>query len=180
MPSVPKTTDVFFAGSSATNSAVRADGIEELRALKAEGYRVDIPDGRLTETEFHRRLAAAWLAWSPAGFGWDCLRHYEAAASGTVPLINYPTIHRDLPLVDGEHCLFYAPELGGLTAAIRAALADKPHLLHIAKNARAHVYAHHTSEARVERIVAAVLGRRLDGSFVSEALVSSPRAQPTL
>lgn len=163
---VEKTADVFFAGDVFPNSTVRSDGIKELLALREEGIVVDIPDGRLDRETFQKRLAGAWLGWSPAGYGWDCYRHYEAAVLGTVPLINYPTLKRYQPLVEGEHCLFYGVEPGGLAQTIRTALGDKERLKQISVQAQAHVLDHHTFVARAEHVAAAVLGRRLDGSPV--------------
>ncbi len=161
---VKKTSDVFFAGDSWPNSTVRTDGIKELLALRAEGFVIDVPEGRVDHAEFQRRLAGAWLGWSPAGYGWDCFRHYESALLGTVPLINYPTLYRYQPLIDGQHCVHYRVEPGGLAEAIRAALNDKDRLSRIGRNAKAHVLLHHTFLARAEHIAMMVLGRRLDGS----------------
>ena len=114
------------------------------------------------------------LAWSPAGFGWDCGRHYEAPLVNTVPLINYPTIMRHGPLLDGEHCVLYGVEPGGLAQAARAALADKPRLRRIAAQAAAHVRRHHSWQARAEHVVVTVLGRRLDGSRVPPEAARDP------
>ncbi len=163
-PPVGKTTDIFFAGEVSPNSTVRSDGIAELKALAAEGYAIDVPDGRLAPDEFRARMAAACLAWSPEGYGWDCFRHYEAAALGTVPLINYPTILRHAPLRDGETCVLYAPEPGGLADAARRALADKPRLAAMGEAARQHTLAHNTYRALSDYVTATVLGRHLDGS----------------
>lgn len=168
-----KTTDVFFAGDVYPNSTIRTDGLEELRALRDEGYRIDIPEARLDRGAFAERLASAHLAWSPAGYGWDCYRHYEAPLAGTTPLINYPTVARYAPMIDGKHCLFYAPEPGELARAVRRALADKPALSRIAAEAKAHVEAHHTLRARADHIVATVLGRHLDGTPVEKAIAAS-------
>lgn len=159
-----KTADIFFVGAIEGNSTVRPAGMSELRKLQDEGYVLDIPDGRLDATDYLRRLAAAWLAWSPGGLGWDCYRHYEAPLAGTVPLISNPTILRYQPLRDGEHAFYYPPEPGGLAAAARKALADKPRLRQMAEAARAHVRAHHVLRARAEHVVTVVLGRRFDGS----------------
>lgn len=79
-------------------------------------------------------------------------------------MINYPTIRRHAPLEHGEHCYYYAPEPGGLSAAIRAALADKAKLERMATAARQHVLDHHTALARVEYVARTVTGRNLDGS----------------
>ena len=164
--SVPteKTVDVFFSGAIAGNSTARSAGVVELETLKREGYIIDIPNERLTRPEFLRRMSKAWLAWSPAGLGWDCSRHYEAALSTTVPLINFPNILRDVPLMDGKHCVFYPPEPGGLTEAVKRSLANKSRLHEMALAAHAHVKNHHSIRARAERVAVAVLGRRLDGT----------------
>ena len=123
-----KTADVFFAGAVAGNSTVRNDGIDELLALRKEGYVIDIPEGRLDIAEFHRRVARLGLHGRRVGWGWDCSRHYEIAWLGTVPLMNYPTILRAQPLRDGEHCNLHGVEPGELARAVRAALTDKPRL----------------------------------------------------
>jgi hypothetical protein len=159
-----KTVDVFFAGAVAGNSTLRSDGIQELLALRAEGYVIDIPNERLDMRTFHQRVAQAWLAWSPGGLGWDCSRHYEIAWLGTVPLMNYPTIIRDMPLRDGEHCVLYGPEPGELARAVRRAISDKKRLEKMGAAAATHALAHHTTRARAERVAVAVLGRRLDGT----------------
>jgi len=168
----PKSTDVFFAGDLFLGTTPRLDGVPELKALALEGFRIDMPEQNLPYDEYIQRLGAAWLAWSPAGYGWDCGRHYEAAEYGTVALSNYPTILRDQPFRDGEHCLFYAPEPGELSAAVRKAIEDKPRLEQIADAAFLHVKKHHTPRARAERVAIEVLGRRLDGSTAAAPVAS--------
>ncbi|MEQ9815464.1 MAG: glycosyltransferase [Azospirillaceae bacterium] len=173
-----KTADVFFAGQTFGTSTLREEAIAELRALAAEGISVDIPESPLDQAAFYRRLSAAWLAWSPAGFGWECFRHYEAPLTGTVPVMNYPTIHRYAPLADGEHCFFYSPEPGGLAACIRAALADKDRLRAMARAAQAHVLAHHGRRAVADYICRESLGRDLAGRAVGAAgMAAKPLAE---
>ncbi len=153
-PCVAKTTDVFFAGTVATGAWPRARAAAELRALSAEGIAVDMPDGRLPPAEFHRRMAQARLGWSPAGFGWHCFRHAEAAAAGSVPLIPYPTVETAAGFVDGLTALLYDPRPGGLADAVRAALADPARLARISAAARAHALANLTPEAIAARVLA--------------------------
>jgi hypothetical protein len=154
-----KTTDVFFAGAIESNSTVRSAGLAELKGLASRGLRVDIAAERLSADEYHRRLAQAWLAWSPSGLGWDCYRHYEAPQCLSVPIINYPTISRYEPLIDGIHAFYYAPEPGGLTRAIEAAIQDKKRLEQIALAGRQHVRAHHVGGAFCARVIAAAFDR---------------------
>lgn len=157
-PTMEKKADVFFAGRVHDSSWVRQTGFREINALRERGIVVDIPDQPLPPEEFYRRCAQAWLTWSPEGFGWECFRHYEAPACGSVPVINSPTVERHKPLVDGEHAIFYTVENGGLTQAITTALADKERLKRIAAAGRAHVLAHHTPRALAEYIVRTTLG----------------------
>jgi hypothetical protein len=153
LPAADKRTDVFFSGRIAGSSTLRARGLAELRALAPEGVRLDIPGAPLAQPEFYARCAAAHLVWSPEGLGWDCFRHYEAPACGSVPLINQPPLDRHAPLADGEHALYYDVEPGGLARAVSAALADKPALARIAVAAQAHVMAHHTPQALARHAV---------------------------
>ena len=153
-----KTADVFFAGDTEHSSTVRASGMQELAQLRDRGVVVDIPRDRLTQAEFYQRAARAWLVWSPEGLGWDCFRHYETLACGSVPVINQPTIERHRPLLAGEHALYYDPSPGELTRTIVAALADKARLRAMASAGRAHVLEHLTQEALANYVVETTLG----------------------
>ena len=148
-----KRADVFFSGRVSGSSTLRARGLAELKTLAAQGVALDIPAAPLPQPEFYARCAAAHLVWSPEGLGWDCFRHYEAAACGSVPLINQPWVDRHAPLIAGEQALYYDVEPGGLTRAVTAALADKPALARMAAAARAHVMAHHTPAALARYVV---------------------------
>jgi hypothetical protein len=156
MTGAPKTCDVFFAGRVEGSASLRAQGLAELRALERQGLTVDIPAAPLPRAEFYRRCAGAWLVWSPEGYGWDCFRHYEALACGSVPLINLPSIERRDPLRQGEHAFYYDPEPEGLSRAILAALADKPALARMAELGRAHVLTRHTPAAIARDVVEAM------------------------
>ena len=159
-----KTADVFFAGRVAGSSSLRDQGLAELMALKQAGVRVDIPGGPLPRDEFYRRCAAAWLVWSPEGYGWDCFRHYEALACGSAPVINLPSIQRRQPLRDGEHAFFYEPRPGELTRVVREALADKARLAAMAAAGRDHVLAHHTPLALSRHMVEAAAAQSTRGA----------------
>ena len=152
-----KTVDVFFHGEMLQSSTVRARGMAELLALREQGLNVDLSEQRLPLPEFYARMARARLVWSPEGLGWDCLRHYEAAACFAVPVISRPTIERHRPLLEGEHAFYYDPEPGGLALTVRAALADPARLEAMAVAGRAHVLAHHTMRALATHIVETTL-----------------------
>lgn len=142
-----KMTDVFFAASIAGNSSVRAEVPALLDKLRAAGFTVDAPDRHLAAEEFMKRCAQAWITLSPAGLGWDCYRHMEAAVAGSVPLVSAPTIDRYRPLVIGEQCLSYHPDEDRIVDIVGAALADKERLRAMALSARQHVLKHLTIHA---------------------------------
>lgn len=152
-PPMEKTADVFFAGRVEASSWVRKTGLKELLALREQGVIVDIPETPLPQDEFFRRCASAWLTWSPEGYGWECFRHYEAPACGSVPVCNLSALERHAPLRADEHAIFYQVEPGGLTSAVQSALADKPKLERMAQAGRTFVAAHHTSPALARYIV---------------------------
>lgn len=153
-----KTTDLFFAGQMELSSWVRRSGFQEIMALRNSGIAVDLPDRPLSTAEYYERCAAAWLTWSPEGLGWDCFRHYEAPACGSVPVCNFPQIERHRPLQDGQHAIYYGVEPGGLSDCMKTALLDKGRLQRMAAAARAHVLAHHTPKALASYIVNETLG----------------------
>jgi hypothetical protein len=159
---IEKKTDVFFAGN-VSGLPVRERGVAELKALAAEGVRIDIPEGRLPRSEFYKRCAEAWLIWSPEGYGWDCFRHYEAPACGTVPVQNLPSIRRHAPTHDGEHAFFHGPEEGELARTIRTALRDKDRLVRMAAAAKAHMTRYHTGEAIARHVIETTLEAAREG-----------------
>jgi len=156
-PFPEKTHDIFFSGTVIGNSTVRSAGLAELERLKALGYRIDQPTERLPYDAFIARMSRSWLAWSPEGMGWDCLRHYETPIAQSVPLMNNPSIIRHAPLLEGVHGLYYDVEPGGLARAAIAALGDKDRLRAMAIAGRTHVFAHHTRKAYCDRILRAAI-----------------------
>jgi len=146
-PQIPfpeKSFDVFVALTLEGGTTVRNQGIEQIRKLAESGLVLDIVEGRIAHSEYMKRMASAWLTWSPEGLGWDCFRHYEAPLVCTVPVINSPTIVRYEPLQDGVHAIYYQPdEPGNLGDKIRSALNDKDRLRLIAQAARLHVLKYH-------------------------------------
>jgi len=156
-----KTSDLFVALTVGASSTVRVEGLREITAaLGARGVKVDIAEGRLPRSEFFARMSKAWLTWSPHGFGWDCRRHYEAPLAFSVPVISAPTVVRQFPLIDGEHCFYYCPdEPDALTRAVMRALADRERLRRIAEAAHALVKARHVWPDRIEQLLRMTLGR---------------------
>lgn len=143
---LPKKTDVFFSGDC-ENRINRQRCLRQLESLKQEGYAIDLAHERLSRDEYLSRCAQAYLVWSPAGYGWDCFRHYEVALVGSVPLMQVPPIHRYAPLVEGLHGLYYFVEGEDLAFRVRRALQNRRHLVEMGLSARQHVLQKHTLEA---------------------------------
>jgi hypothetical protein len=157
-----KSCDLFVAVASAASSTVRVEGLIAIEALRRSGLKIDMPDQRLEPREFLQRMSQAWLTWSPHGFGWDCFRHYEAPLVFSVPIISAPTVVRQFPLIDGEHCFYYFPDdPDGLARAVIRALDDHERLRQMAETARALVKAHHLWPGRIEALLRMTLGREV-------------------
>ncbi len=152
-----KQMDVFFAGS--INSTIRAAGLSVLKALQAEGLRIDIAEGGLSKSEYLARCARAWLTWSPEGYGWECFRHYEASLCLSVPVLSPPGIFRHQPLREGEHAIYYTAEGDGLRNAMTKALSTRLRLEAMALAARDHVLRHHTLARAVDHILTTALAK---------------------
>ncbi len=156
-PTQEKTSDVFYSGRVAGSSTARERGWHELKALMTNGVRVDVPGQRLLRSHFYARISRAWLTWSPEGLGYECFRHYEAAVCGSVPVIGWPAIERYAPLLAGRHAIYHDIEPGGLTQAIREALAAPDRLRDMAVAAAEHVRKHHTPQALGRYVVETTL-----------------------
>lgn len=155
---IPKKTDVFFAGGLDA-TPVRRAGLQLLEELGREGYTVDVSMERLPQDIFFRRCAEARIVWSPEGVGWDCDRHYEAAAAGSVPLINYPTIRRHAPFIGGETALYYGMEGDHLKRVVKDALRDSGRVERMGAAAREHLLQHHTRSKILDYMLETLVAR---------------------
>lgn len=169
---LPKKYDLFFSGD--TSLSVRKGEVSLLGKLRDLGVRVHQPDTRLTQKEFLEVCAQSYLVWSPEGAGWDCFRHYEAAASGSVPVMNVPPITCYQPLVHNQHALYYVSEFRdtsasgsefqdvreGFVSTVTNALKDRQKLEQMGKAAREFALRHHTHDAIVNHIIRTADSRR--------------------
>lgn len=82
--------DVLFLGE--ITNTLRKTGMERLQELVATSHwKIVITQG-LPFHEYCGMIARSKLTISIAGGGWDCFRHYEAVALGSLPLMNQPII----------------------------------------------------------------------------------------
>ncbi len=141
-----KTMDVFYVGEN-PKTTVRMRGLEILKQLRAKGWRIDLPEERISQEEFQARIARAWLVWSPEGRGWECYRHHEAFIHGAVPVMNYPTIDRYKPFIEGRHAFYYGCEDDDLVRVIEHALSDTSRLTKMIQAGREHLQQWYTGDA---------------------------------
>ena len=84
--------DVF--ASIYIRNTIRKRAMAGLLKLKETSkLKILIPEGRLSQDEYYRLCAQSRVTLSPEGGGWDCARHYETIACGSLPLMNRPHIH---------------------------------------------------------------------------------------
>ena len=86
----PQEIDIFF-GSRISNT-MRATALRLLQEHAEErGWKVSASTESRSFDEYCQLIAKSKLTISVEGDGWDCFRHYEAAALGSLPVINMPT-----------------------------------------------------------------------------------------
>ena len=82
--------DVFWVGQN--SSTIRVTASKLLEELSGKGrWNIFIPEEPLSFEEFCQVAARSKISISVEGDGWDCYRHYEAVALGSLPLINRPS-----------------------------------------------------------------------------------------
>ena len=163
-----KQHDILWSGAIACRTPRMAAVDEVAEASTQHGWKFFRPE-RLSLAEFQQECSRAWLCLSPSGNGWDCYRHYEILAAGSVPLINYPWIERYAPLQDGAHCFLFTVERGHVTEVIRQALAAKEKLGQMAKEGQEWVGQHHRHEALRNYVIHETLQAHSPSRFLPPA-----------
>lgn len=108
-PNAEKAYDLFYCGLSSEIPA-RESLRDVLTVLKERGWRVHAPEQRINSNDFQAAIRQSRFCLSPGGAGWDCYRHYEVVAYGSVPLFNYRSICMSAPFRNEEHCFYYDPQ----------------------------------------------------------------------
>jgi hypothetical protein len=115
-----RTHDVTFL--CAATDPLRGRIVEELRAMKAEGYRVLIPDDPLSESDRYRHetrlpwstymqaLSSSRIAVSVRGDGFDTYRYWEIPYAGALLLSETPRTVIPDNFANGVEAVFAEPE----------------------------------------------------------------------
>ncbi len=114
--------DVFWAGR--TSSTMRTRTAELLNTFaETSSWNICIPTERMSFEEYCRVVARSKVSVSVEGGGWDCDRHYESVALGSVPLMNKPT--RDaLWWHDMPQDMFFENSFSDFTSRLETLLSD--------------------------------------------------------
>lgn len=142
--------DVLLTGT--VTSTLRREGLQHLQAWAAgRARRVEIC-ASLPFAEYCARMARSKVTISISGGGWDCFRHAEAVALGSVPLMNRPCIDapawQDLP-----EAVFFDNTFRDFGERLDALLADD----RLRADCRAQLEARVEQTMRHSQVVAAIL-----------------------
>lgn len=108
-PAAQKTHDIFYSGStSQVPSRMALSSV--LENLRERGWRVATPRERLEPDRYREMAANSRLCLSPCGVGWDCYRHYEIVALGSVPVFDFRSIRQSAPFRHGVDCFYVDPQ----------------------------------------------------------------------
>ncbi len=152
LPDREKAYDLFYAGTAA-GIPVREGLDAVLAAVAGMGWRVFAPRERLTSDGFREAVRRSRLCLSPGGVGWDCYRHYEVVAYGSLPVMNYRPTQSIAPFRHGCECFYYDPQ-GDLTGRLDEWLRlPGERLDRMVAAAQEHLRRHFTFDALAEYVV---------------------------
>ena len=85
-----KDIDVFYCCNDSSTLRIRVKHL--LKTIRdSSPWNIHIDDN-LTFEEYCNKMARSKVTISVSGGGWDCHRHYEAVASGSLPFIDRPVV----------------------------------------------------------------------------------------
>ncbi|GJE80341.1 glycosyltransferase family protein [Methylorubrum thiocyanatum] len=109
VPASARRYDLFYAGS-AQGIAFRETLAGILPRLATRGWRVHAPTHRLSREAFADAITRSRFCLSPGGVGWDCYRHYEVAALGSVPIFDTRPLTGIEPFLHGREGFYLDPQ----------------------------------------------------------------------
>ncbi len=137
-PMAERDIDLFISGAG---NPVRDSIKERCRALTGK-YRVVVSSDKVSEAEYFDLLQRSKLVVCTESAGCETWRQYEVAASGAVPLINYPYVLHHQPMESDEHAIFFSLAGQDFEKQLARALGHPSLLQDIATRARPWTIAH--------------------------------------
>jgi glycosyltransferase involved in cell wall biosynthesis len=151
------TTDAFVCGEYSTEA--RKLSLEAAKRLQCLGWRVDIIEARIPYSKYRQRLAQAKTAFCFQGVGFHTWRMYEAACSGTVPIIDTPKGDLIHDFVNGENCIIVPPSLEQMVLSVDSLLRSPERLEKISTGARQLAESKYTRQACSRFLFQEIAGR---------------------
>lgn len=109
IPASARSYDLFYVGS-VQGIAFREALSGVLPRLAARGWRIHAPTHRLSPEAFAEAITRSRFCLSPSGVGWDCYRHYEVAALGSVPIFDTRPLTGIKPFLHGREGFYLDPQ----------------------------------------------------------------------
>ena len=123
-----KKYDIAFLMNPA-NHPLRQRVFQALQEMRKE-FNIYLSDGGarngLSISEYYQVIKQSRLAVSVSGRGWDCLRHYEIVACGSVLMLNEPDIHTNNFFTPDNGALFFKSDMSDFAGKLRS-LLNEPH-----------------------------------------------------
>jgi Glycosyl transferases group 1 len=124
-----------------TQNPVRREIYERCVKLKGK-YKVYCLDGMVPGAEYLELLQRSKLMVCTESFGCETFRHYEVAAAGAIPLVNWPYATNYMPFQPDVHAIYFSLIGDDFERTVARALSDPEKLEEIAKNTRAFTLEH--------------------------------------
>jgi spore maturation protein CgeB len=105
---------------------------------------------KLSSLEYRDLMERSKMALSVRGGGYDTMRYWEIPASKTLLLAEQPDIDIPNNFVDGEHAIFFKPDLSDLATLVRTYAKDEALCRQMAERGYEHLLRYHTCERRAE------------------------------
>jgi hypothetical protein len=141
-----------------TFNPIRKEIFERTLQLK-DRYKVYCVDRIVPKEEYLELLQRSRLIVCTESFGCETFRHYDVAAAGAVPLVNWPYAQNYFPFQPDVHAVYFSLIGDDFERTVARALADPARLAEIATAARAFTLAHKQRHHVGAMIVAETLRR---------------------
>ncbi len=127
--------------SNLTFNPIRQEVYERCLKLK-DRHKIFCVNQLVPWEEYLELLQRSKLIVCTESFGCETWRHYEVAANGAVPLINWPYAQNYMPLQPDVHAVYFSLIGDDFERAVARALGDPAKLEEMAANTRAYTLAH--------------------------------------
>ncbi len=146
-------TDLRFEGGVYVEASDRSSKVAESWLGMMAAKLIGDPPARgsvekMQPDEYRILLRRSKMALSIRGGGFDTIRYWEIAASGTPLISERPDIEIPDNFEHGVHAVFCRPDLSDLSASVRRLRDDEAERQRMAAAAYAHLLVHHTTAHR--------------------------------